>query len=291
MPRVRLALAQLACIDGEPVANLARLEATVAAQARAHDLIVFPESFLVGFPPRDRLRALAEPLDGPLVQRLAEVAREADATLAVGLAERDGSRVYNTTVLVSPEGVLLAYRKTHLWVFERPRIEAGDAFFCRPWQGVPTGLLICYDLEFPETARAVASMGAELLVVTNGNMDPYGPVHRVALQARAQENHLFAAMANRVGNMGEIVFCGGSAVADPKGRIVAEAGRDEEILSVEIDTEDVAAARRAEYNYLRDRRVTLGLDSQADGCGTGVLHIPPTGSPQRSAPASTQRGA
>ena len=100
---------------------------------------------------------------------------------------------------MTPEGIALQYRKTHLWPSERSDFSPGDRFTTVLWRGVRVGLLICYDIELPETSRALAQLGAEVVIVTNGNMDPYGPVHRTAIMARAQENQLFAVMVNRVG--------------------------------------------------------------------------------------------
>lgn len=262
---LKLLLCQLACQDGDLGANVDALSATVREHAAGRDLLLFPEAFLTGFPDRETTRRLAEPLDGPLVRRLTSVASEAGTSLVVGMAERDGDDVYNTTVLVTPEGLLLAYRKTHLWVTEPPRVEAGDSFAVADVLGVPAGLLICYDVEFPETARAVASLGAELLLVTDGNMDPYGPVHRLALQARAQDNHMIVAMANRVGPGLGLVFAGGSMAVDPFGRIIAEAGREETVLPVDVDLDLVRQARSLEYNYLDDCRLMPPLEETESG--------------------------
>lgn len=263
MTQVRIALAQLNCEDGEVANNLARLEQVVHRYGRFHDLILFPETFLGGFPSSDVCRALAEPLNGPNVKRLEELAKEADTSIAVGLYEKDGENVYNTTVLVGPAGLVLSYRKTHLWVGES--VKPGYRFRSRNWQGTRIGLLICYDIEFPETARAIAGMGAELLLVTDGNWD--GPVHRVAVQARAQENQIFVALTNRVGQWKDTTFCGGSIVVDPYGRVIAEAGEGEEVLSATIDMKLVQDSRR-QYHYLKERRVFLNTRSKE--CGEGI---------------------
>lgn len=261
--KLRIALAQLTCADGLPERNIERVEEVAAACGPSHDLIVFPEGYITGFPPREETRSLAEPLDGPTVLRLKEIAIRESATFAVGLAEREGDRVYNTTVLIGPEGLLLSYRKAHLWVGESLRVDPGGFLTRRTWRDTSIGLLICYDIEFPEAARAVAAMGAELIVLTNGNMDPYGPAHSVAIRARAQENQVFLAMANRVGMQGSTRYCGESAVADPYGMIVAQAGQDEEILTAEIETGRVQESR-THYDYLRERRVGLSLEAGAE---------------------------
>jgi (R)-amidase len=90
----------------------------------------------------------------------------------------NGGIFYNTSVLVTPDGIALRYRKTHLWPSERGLFQPGDRYVTALWKGVRVGILICYDIEHPESARALGQLGAELILVTNGNMDPYGPVHR-----------------------------------------------------------------------------------------------------------------
>lgn len=270
MKKVNIALAQLICEDGKVENNLTRLDQVVTKFGNSHDLILFPETFIMGFPSPEVCRTLAEPLNGPIVKHLERQARESNTSIVVGLYEKEGENIYNTTVLVGPTGLLLSYRKTHLWVGESASVKAGDCFRSCSWQGTNIGLLICYDIEFPETARAVASMGTELLLVTDGNWD--GPVHRVAIQARAQENQMFVAMANRLGQLGETTFCGESVVVDPYGRIIAEAGREEEVLSATIDLSLVQESRQ-QYHCLKERRVIFHTPSMEIGKGIWEMKI------------------
>lgn len=259
MKNIQIALAQLACEDGNIEKNLARMDQIIDEYGSGHDLIVFPETYIMGFPDRGVCRSLAQTLEGSIVKHLEQKAREADTIIAAGFYERDGEDVYNTTVLVGATGLMLSYRKTHLWVGESTRVEAGSCFRSCFWKGTRLGVLICYDIEFPETARAVASLGTELLIVTDGNMEPYGSVHRVALQARAQENQIFVAMANRIGEGRDgshsTYFVGGSIIVDPYGRIVVEASDDkEEVVSASIDLSLVQQSRQ-NYHYLDERRL------------------------------------
>jgi (R)-amidase len=194
------------------------------------------------------------------------VVRHKGVSAAFGFVESDNGHFFNTTVLTTPEsGVVLRYRKTHLFGGERGVVEAGDRFVTTMWNGVRVGILICYDIEFPESARALAQLGAQLLIVTNGNMDPYGPVHRIAIQARAAENQVYAVMANRVGEgIQDLVFAGGSALVDPYGTMLLEAGREESNLRASLDLARVPASR-AEYSYLKDQRVRLPGKVREDG--------------------------
>ncbi|MBC9251579.1 carbon-nitrogen hydrolase [Pseudomonas alcaligenes] len=274
---MKLELVQMAGRDGDTAYNLQRTLDAIATCAADTDIVVFPESLITGFPSPHNLTTLAEPLDGPSLRAIQQAARERDLAVVVGLTENDQGRYYNTSVLVTPEGIALSYRKTHLWVGEGELVQAGDRYATVEWRGMRLGLLICYDSEFPESARALAEQGAELLLITDGNMEPYGPVHRTAVSARAQENQVFAVMVNRVGE-GEdgTRYAGGSAVVDPFGQLLFEAGREECRHSLRLDPARIAAARQL-YDYHADRRFSLPGERIEHADGRRELLIPPRG--------------
>lgn len=264
---MKVELVQLAGRDGDTAYNLQRTLAAIADCAADSDLLVFPETQLMGFPSADTVAEVAEPLNGPSLQAVQRALRERGVAAVLGLAEADAGNFYNTTVLLTPEGVALRYRKTHLWASDRGVFSPGDRYTTALWKGVRVGLLICFDIEFPESARALAQLGAELIVVTNGNMDPYGPVHRTAIMARAMENQAFAVMVNRVGEGDDgLVFAGGSAVVDPFGNLLCEAGREPCRQQVMLDFSRLQVAR-SDYRYLDDRRMSLpgALSEYPDG--------------------------
>lgn len=271
---MKIELVQLAGRDGDTAYNLQRTLKAIATCAADTDLLVFPETQLMGFADAEQLASVAEPLAGPTLQAVLEAVRERNVAVVVGIAENDAGVFYNTSVLVTPQGIALRYRKTHLWPSERGVFCPGDRYVTALWKGVRVGILICYDIELPESSRALAQLGAELIIVTNGNMDPYGPVHRTAIMARAQENQAFAVMVNRVGEGdGGLVFAGGSAAVDPFGRVVFEAGRDECRQVVELDLDQLQAAR-LEYDYLSDRRLQLQGEQVEHADGLRELLIP-----------------
>lgn len=249
-------LAQLTGFDGDIPANTASALEAIARCGPDTRLLVFPETYLSGFPTADNIAALAQPIDGPAISTIQQAARDKNISVAIGFAEAHEGRFYNTTALITPEGVALAYRKTHLWASDHGIFTAGDALVSCEWEGLRVGILICYDIEFPETARALAQQEVDLLLVTNGNMDPYGPVHRTAITARAMENQLFAVMTNRCGSGDGLQFAGESAVINPFGQLVASCGRDPQQLRVALDLTQLQASRR-DYRYLHDRRITL----------------------------------
>lgn len=251
-------LAQITGRDGDTAYNLARALKVIETCASETELLVLPETYLTGFPTRTNVAQIAEPLDGPSLKAIHQAAKKKGLSVAVGLAEIDDGRFYNTTVLITPDqGVYLHYRKTHLWSGERDVFEPGDRMVTGMWNGIRVGLLICYDIEFPETARALGHLGVELLIVTNGNFDPYGPTHRTCIMARALENQAFAIMVNRVGGSDDgMVFAGGSAVVNPFGDLLVEAGREEARVCMSLDTSLLAKAR-VPYIYDNDQRMRL----------------------------------
>ena len=253
---LRIAVAQLELIDGDRDANLAKIAATVAAHGDGHDILVLPETCTSGFASLDDVDRLAEPLDGPTVRTLQSLARAHDLLIVAGIPERAPEGLYNTAVLVDGNGPRTSYRKTHLWLADRDKFLPGERFVTTQWRGMTVAPLICFDIEFPETARAVCALGARLIVVCNGNMEPYAHAHRVAAMARAQDNQCFVAMANRTGRGRVDVFAGGSLVTAPDGRVLAEAGREETVLSVSIDPAEIETSRH-DYDYLALRRIGL----------------------------------
>lgn len=271
---MKIELVQLAGRDGDTAYNLQRTLHAIATCAPDTDLLVFPETQLMGFAHVSQLGDVAEAVDGPSVQAVLRALRERDVAAVVGIAEREGEHCYNTSLLLTPEGIALSYRKTHLWPSECGVMQPGDRFATTVFKGVRVGLLICYDIEFPETARALAQLGVDVMLVANANMDPYGPVHRIAIQARAQENQAFAVLVNRCGGGDDdLVYAGGSTVVDPSGRVLFEAGREECREVVELDFTALHTARQ-DYDYLKDRRLPLACQQIEHADGRRELLIP-----------------
>lgn len=213
--------------------------------------------YLTGFVETDHVSDRALSLESQEITTLHEVAKEKDIAIAIGLIESKGNTFYNSTILITPEErVALCYRKTHLWPDERNLVQPGDRLSTCLWRGTRIGLLICYDIEFPEPARALASMGADLLLITNGNMDPYGKVHNTAALSRAMENQIFIAMANRAGQGTGLTFAGESTIVDPLGNIVAKCDRSEQTCHASIDLSLIHESRQ-EYCYKEDRKLSL----------------------------------
>ncbi len=258
---MRIALLQGPAETPDPDAGLAAVaDAARRAAAAGARLLVTPEMSLTGYAiGAGQVAELAEPVPGPLTDRVAAIAAEHGLAIAVGLPVRTAAGVANTVVVVDSDGSLLAgYAKAHLYGdVDRDAFVPGDVGVVQfRLDGVVVGLLVCYDVEFPEAVRAHALAGTELLVVPTGLMDPYGHVGTVLVPARAYESQVFLAYANRTGAEGEFVYCGASCVIAPDGTELARAGRGEELLLADVDPAVLTASRRVN-THLADRRPEL----------------------------------
>ncbi|MEU3298273.1 carbon-nitrogen hydrolase family protein [Streptomyces sp. NPDC006678] len=264
MPPLRTALLQSSGTPGDIAKNLEILD-TRAAQAAAGGagLLVCPEMFLTGYAIGADVPRLAEPADGPSAEAVAEIAVRHGIAVLYGYPERgtgaDEERVYNAAQLIGPDGARLAnYRKTHLFgCFEQEWFTPGDEPVVQAdLGGLRVGLLICYDVEFPENVRAHALAGTDLLAVPTALMNPFRFVAEKLLPARAFESQMYVAYANRTGPEGEFDFAGLSCLAGPDGVTRARAGYGEELVTGDADPA-LLAASRADNPYLRDRRPGL----------------------------------
>jgi predicted amidohydrolase len=215
--------------------------------------------FLTGYAIGDDIARLAEPADGDSADAVAEIAGRHGIALAYGYPERAGDAVFNSVQLISADGTRLAnYRKTHLFgCFERDHFTPGERQVVQAeLNGLTVGLLICYDVEFPENVRAHALAGTDLLVVPTAQMHPFQFVAESMIPVRAFENQMYVAYVNRVGREGEFEFVGLSVLAGPDGVARTRAGRAEQLVLADADPAFLTASR--ENNpYLADRRPGL----------------------------------
>jgi len=259
---MRLALWQTAGYPGDVPANLAALEdAARAASAAGAALLLCPECWLCGYNIGEAVAALAEPADGPSARRVAAIAREQRIGIVYGYAEREGgrARIFNSVQVFGAEGTALAhYRKTHLFgPAERAAYEPGPCF-ADPFvlKGFRIGLLICYDVEFPESVRSLALSGADLVLVPTALTDEYGTVPSLLVPARAVENQVYVAYCNHAGTENGMRFLGRSCLVAPDGQPVVAAGAGEALIVGDI-SRDVQREAAKIYPYLCDRRPEL----------------------------------
>lgn len=254
---ITLELAQISLQDGDIATNLAKAVKMIQTASDKSDIIIFPETFFTGFPTQANIAEMSQTLEGEIVRTLEQAAKAKGIAILAGLCEERAGKYYNSSVFIDPDrGLIATYCKTHMWLTDQGLFTPGDEFISFEWRGIRIGLLICFDIEFPESGRANGLLDVDLLLVVNGNMDPYGETHRTAIKARAQENQFYAAFVNRVGSddYGHI-FSGGSCVVDPFGVTLCEAGREEMVMRIEIDPSTRHEFRR-NYNYLAERALS-----------------------------------
>jgi N-carbamoylputrescine amidase len=264
--------------DGEE--NLAAAERGIREAAKlGARLIGLPELFRSPYFCQSEDHAhfdLAEPIPGPTTDRLGKLARELGAAIVAPVFERRAAGVYHNSVCVlDADGASLGtYRKMHIpddpLYYEKFYFTPGDlGFRCFDTRHARVGTLICWDQWFPEGARLTALQGAAVLVYPTAigwhpsEKAEFGEAQASAWQtvqrAHAIANGVYVAAVNRVGHEGPkdggIEFWGGSFVADPFGRVLAEASRTEpQVLVVECDLDRVEETRR-HWPFLRDRRI------------------------------------
>ncbi len=225
--------------------------------------IVFPELHLTGYLVGERAAEMAEPVDGPSVKRVAELSLSHHIMVFMGFVEQNasGGKPYDSVFITGSQGEILGvYQKMHLYSLEKGWFSPGEKPLVFQSRLGRVGPLICYDVEFPEAARMLALRGAQWLAVSTANMKPNEHLYDVVVQSRALENRVWLASANRVGREGPFEFFGRSAVSDPCGNIVAQAGGEECLLTFDIDFDQIETARRVDTDYLMDRRPGLYAD-------------------------------
>lgn len=244
---------------------------------RAIDLLVLPELFSTGytFVSREEVASYAEPADGETAGVLRQLAVRTGGVVVAGFAEREGERLYNSSLVVGTQGTIGVYRKIHLFNKEK-------LFFDRGETEPPVldlgeyrlGVMICFDWIFPETMRLLMLKGADLVAHPSNLVLPYC---QEAMKTRCLENRVYAVTANRVGTeaRGEdsFTFTGASQVTSPDGRVMSRAPAQQTAIDfVEVEPD---LARSKELNPYND----LAADRRVDLYG-GLLH-PDTSAEER----------
>jgi predicted amidohydrolase len=268
MMPVKVAVAQMNPKLGRNAENLARVLALFQkAVDEGSRLVVFPECAISGYGFSDlaTARTFAEPIPGPTTEALALICAETEAFAVVGLLERVGEIVYNAAVLIGPEGLVGVYRKAHLPYLGVDRfVTPGDTGFLvweTPWGRV--GMVICYDLRFPEAMRALALDGADIIALPTNWPDGSQNAPQFVTRTRALENRVFVLACNRCGEESDFWFFGHSQITDPGGNILAEAGDVEQICYAEIapalarEKRIVLRPDKFELDTVGDRRPAL----------------------------------
>jgi len=246
--KIKIALAQIRCKQEDKAENIAKIEKVVTrAKQRKADLIIFPELSVTGYVVRDQIYELAETVPGPSSKIIEGIARKTNAYIIFGmpeLSEKAKATIYNSAVFVGPKGFIGKYRKMYLpthSVFEEKRYfrpgyhaEAFDTPLGK------IGVIICYDIFFPEVNRLTRLKGAQLIVCISASPATRRAFFEVLTVARAIENTAFLAYVNLVGIEDGLQFWGGSRLVGPNGKILAQAKYDEEdLVMCDVNYDDI----------------------------------------------------
>lgn len=249
VPSLKIAIWQVASVPSDVAANTAALDRTAAkAKAAGADLLMTPEMFITGYSIGDDIGRLAaeQPLD-----RVREVAKRHGIAIVAGGPEslNDSSTppFANSAWFIDETGEVLGrHRKVQLFGdLDRSHFSAGDSPVSMVhYRGFNIAMLICFDVEYPETVRAAAHAGADFMAVPTAQMDPFRFVNEHLIRTRAWENSVYVAYANQIGPDGDFAYVGRSVIADPFGEHLAFASAEnEELLFAELDHTTLQAAR------------------------------------------------
>lgn len=255
-----IALAQLKGTLFDKSSNLNRILSTIkTSRDKGVDYILFPELFLTGYFIQDQLKDLAEPIDGESMRIIQEQALETGVGVIIGFPEIWRNRYYNSAAMIGKDGQMKGvYRKVHLFDHEQDCFTPGQEFPIFETEAGQLAIMMTFDQEFPEMARIYAMKGAKVILVLNAHNVPFEPHQEIFLKARALENQMYIAAANKVGLEKNALFFGKSAVISPEGHILVEGGNNEELIVITLDLADVNRIREEQpMKYLEARRGKL----------------------------------
>jgi predicted amidohydrolase len=260
---VKVGFVQFSPVLGDVEATMAKIE-HLCPHFSGADLLVFPELCNSGynFESAEQAMATSETIGGSVfVEFLESLCRRLDCHIVSGLNEREGGNLYNTSVLVGPQGYLGRYRKLHLFMNEKDYFEPGNG-------GLPVfdigscrlGMLVCFDWQFPEVWRVLALKGADLVghpsnLVLPGRAQRAVPVHALV-------NRIYTVTANRIGREGNLTFTGLSTIADPDGEVLLQASATENSVGlvdvdVQLARDKQVTARNHSFDDRRPSEYTL----------------------------------
>jgi len=270
-----LAAVQMIAEPGQVEDNLAKIEGALAGLPPAERrLVITPEMGTSGyfFGGRQQVWELSEPVpDGPICQRLIGLAHQYNCFLVAGLPEREGHKLYNCVVLCGPDGYITRYRKLHLWSEEKLLYDPGDLGMVIAQTPLgKIGLIICYDLWFPEQPRILRLMGADIIAMPAALVWNDTPAHvkrgyylaDYTAMVTAGTNQVYLAMASQVGRFGEHWLFGSSILASPYGWPLSDGPADDENPAVLCAEVDFSLGRRIRGwgkldNFDQDRRTDV----------------------------------
>ncbi|MFS0783063.1 carbon-nitrogen hydrolase family protein [Bacillus sp. 1P06AnD] len=233
---MRVGLAQFTPVLSDKWKNANRMaEYLREAKMQKADIVLFPELALTGYSIGCELEEQAESVEGETLTFLRSVCRELAIHSVISFPEKKEGSYYISSALIDDEGGIAGvYRKTHLFGEEAASFKRGDCWPVFETKLGRIGVMICYDLEFPEVARLLRLQRADLILVNTANMTPYERYQTVYMQSRAMENEIPIAICNRLGMEGDLHFFGNSMAVDGKGHVLIDMQSEETFRTVDV---------------------------------------------------------
>ncbi len=259
----KIGVVQTSFENGNVPKNLKHMRWWAEESKRLHPdlrLLVFPELSSTGYYLSSQLISLSERKDGPIFQYMSQTAKDFDLYICYGYPEKgEQGKLYNSVMLVSPEGKEVAnYRKIHITSMETGIFYPGDDFISEQTELGRIGLMICWDLAFPETARILAAQGSDLILSPSAWEHPYQTPYQRFAMARAIDNSVYLATSNHIGQSDDLKFFGLSTVYCPDGTVMNQVDEGKEGLAVvEIDMQKREELKQSFYTMLSERRTDL----------------------------------
>ena len=253
---MHLALGQVPVILGNVNQNLKIMEDSILeAKTKSKediDLIAFPELFITGYNLKDNYNSVSEeiPCNGPAQEGMLVLAKKHNITILTGIVERAKKSLFNSAIMIGPEGYIGHCRKQYLPNFgpfeEKTFFGEGNETHVFETNFGNIGVQICYDLFFPDVSMKMAQKGADIIINIAASPTTSRPLFHRVLPARAIETTCFYAYVNNVGTQGNLVFAGESCILDPRGKVIEEIGKfNEDTIVCEIPIENIQKYRDA----------------------------------------------
>lgn len=250
---------------GKKDANISTMNSYL--EKTSADLIIFGEMTLTGYPCKDNLRSLAEPINGPSIKKIINLAKKTKKHIIFGMPLQDSNikgLIHNAAILITPTGKVHAYKKWFLPTFgpfeEKIFFDKGQTLPVFQTELGAIGICICYDIYFPEVTKALSLQGADIIICISASPSVTRTYFETIIPARAIETTSFILYANIVGNQENLVFWGGSQAYDPLGKQIKKAPYFEEsMITFDLDLSMIPLAR-ANRPVIRDIRPEIYQD-------------------------------
>lgn len=263
MSKMNIAVVQSAYKKSDVAYNVNKMKRQIEqclANEKETELILFPELCTTGYFLDDELQTIASSCDGFHFQQLAEVAKQHSIVIAYGYVEKGADHtIYNSVQVINEEGQsIINYRKIHLTPDEQHFFSMGSDIIVKSIKKGTIGVMTCWDLAFPELARALANQGADLLLVPSAWEKPHDKPYEIFSQARAIDQTVFLATCNHVGASQELAFFGKAAIYGPDGQVIVKSSEEKEaILTAQLDFSERGTLKNTFFSMEADFREDL----------------------------------